>query len=91
MVVSPLDARDVEILVRTVADLKRTYPKLSLTGRSAGTDMAGGAVNESVIVSFTPHMNRIGKVTSKTATAEPGVYYRDFEAETLKQGALMPS
>ena len=91
MVVSPVDAEDVHKLVSVVAKLKRTYPGLSLTGRSAGTDMAGGAINDSVIVSFTPHMNRIGKVTKTTATAEPGVYYRDFEIETLKQGSLMPS
>ncbi len=91
MVVSPLDARDVERLVATIAKLKRTYPSLSLTGRSAGTDMAGGAINDSVIASFTPHMNRIGTVTAKTATAEPGVFYRDFEVETLRHGGLMPS
>jgi FAD/FMN-containing dehydrogenase len=91
MVVSPQDAKDVTVLVQAVAELKRTYPGLSLTGRSAGTDMAGGAVNESVIVSFTPHMNHIGTVSSTAATAQPGVYYRDFEVETLKHGALMPS
>jgi FAD/FMN-containing dehydrogenase len=91
MVVSPVDAVDVEKLVQTIAKLKRTYPALSLTGRSAGTDMAGGAINDSVIASFTPHMNRIGKVSNTVATAEPGVYYRDFEVQTLKAGALMPS
>jgi FAD/FMN-containing dehydrogenase len=91
LVTAPKDAKDVETLVAAVADLKRTYPKLSLTGRSAGTDMAGGAINESVIVSFTPHMHTIGKVTRRQATAQPGVYYRDFEAATLKHGALMPT
>lgn len=91
MVVSPMDASDVERLVTTVAKLKRQYPKLSITGRSAGTDMAGGAINDSIIASFTPHMNHIGKVTSKEATAQPGVFYREFEVETLKRGGLMPS
>jgi FAD/FMN-containing dehydrogenase len=91
MVVSPVDAKDVEKLVAVIAKLKRTYPALSLTGRSAGTDMAGGAINDSVIASFTPHMNHIGKVTATTATAQPGVYYRDFEVETLKHDGLMPT
>lgn len=91
MVVSPQDAKDVETLVTTVAKLKRTYPALSLTGRSAGTDMAGGAINDSVIVSFTPHMNHLGTVTSTAATTQPGVFYRYFELETLKHNALMPS
>lgn len=91
VVVSPTGSKDVERLVSVVAKLKRTYPRLSITGRSAGTDMAGGAINDSVIASFTPHMNKIGKVTATEATAEPGVYYRDFEVETLKHGGLMPS
>src|SRR5690606_16062795 len=56
-----------------------------------GTDMAGGAVNESIIASFTPHMNDIGKISHTLGTAQPGVYYRDFETETLKYEALMPS
>jgi FAD/FMN-containing dehydrogenase len=66
-------------------------PELSVTARSAGTDMAGGAINESVIVDFNAHLNKIGKVTATEAQTQPGVFYRDFEVETLKHGALMPS
>jgi FAD/FMN-containing dehydrogenase len=91
LVVMPKDAKDVETIVKLVAAKKKSMPKLSLTGRSAGTDMAGGAINESIILSFTQHMNHIGSVSSTHATAQPGVYYRDFEVETLKHGALMPS
>jgi FAD/FMN-containing dehydrogenase len=91
VVVAPQDAADVRKLVELVAAEKATNPSLSLTGRSAGTDMAGGAINESIIVSFTQHMNNIGSITHTEGTAQPGVYYRDFEVETLKQEALMPS
>jgi FAD/FMN-containing dehydrogenase len=91
VVVAPQDATDVRKLVELVAAEKATNPSLSLTGRSAGTDMAGGAINESIIVSFTQHMNNIGSITHTEGTAQPGVYYRDFEVETLKQEALMPS
>jgi FAD/FMN-containing dehydrogenase len=66
-------------------------PELSVTARSAGTDMAGGAINESIIVDFNAHLNKIGKVTATEAQTQPGVFYRDFEVETLKHGALMPS
>ncbi|MGB4758983.1 MAG: FAD-binding oxidoreductase [Candidatus Saccharimonadales bacterium] len=90
-VVAPKDAKDVETLVAYVANHKKDHKKLSLTGRSAGTDMAGGAINESIIVSFTDHMNHLVHVTDKKATSQPGVYYRDFEKETLLHGALMPS
>jgi FAD/FMN-containing dehydrogenase len=91
VVVSPMDAQDVQALVSLVAAEKKHDPTLSVTGRSAGTDMAGGAINESIIALFTPHMNKIGKVTHTTATTQPGMFYRDFEVETFTQNALMPS
>jgi FAD/FMN-containing dehydrogenase len=91
LILMPQDARDVERVVALVAERKKTHPQLSITGRSAGTDMAGGAINESIILSFTQHMNSIGHVSSTEATSQPGVYYRDFEAATLKHHALMPT
>jgi FAD/FMN-containing dehydrogenase len=66
-------------------------PELSLTARSAGTDMSGGAINESIIVDFKKYFTTIGEVTATSARVQPGVMYRDFEAETLKHKALMPS
>lgn len=91
LVVFPKDTADVQKLVQTVAAAKSDNPELSLTARSAGTCMSGGAINDSIIMDFTKHFNKIGKVTPTEAQAQPGVYYRDFEVETLKQGALMPS
>jgi FAD/FMN-containing dehydrogenase len=91
LVVCPESARDVEVLVKLVAENKKKMPELSLTARSAGTDMSGGAINDSIIVDFNKHFTNIEEVTDSTAHAQPGVFYRDFEAETLKHRALMPS
>src|ERR1700722_17961510 len=91
LVVRPKDAQDVEGLVKVVTGLKKQNPKLSLTARSAGTDMSGGAINDSIIVDFQKYFTKIEKVTATSAQVQPGVFYRDFEPETLKQGALMPS
>lgn len=91
LVVMPKDSADVQTLIRLVAAKKKSMPKLSVTARSAGTDMAGGAINESIIVDFNAHMNKIGKVLPSQAQTQPGAFYRDFEKETLKHGALMPS
>lgn len=91
LIARPKDSSDLQRLVRFVASNKRLYPELSLTGRSAGTDMAGGAINDSIIVDFAKNFNKIGPINGLLGTAEPGVYYRDFEAETLKHGVLMPS
>jgi FAD/FMN-containing dehydrogenase len=91
LVVKPVDSTDVQTLVKLVAKEKSKDPSLSVTARSAGTDMAGGAINESVIVDFNAHFNKVEKVTPTEAQTQPGVFYRDFEKETLKVNALMPS
>ena len=91
LVVFPKDSKDVQTLIKLVGEKKKTMPKLSVTARSAGTDMAGGAINDSIIVDFNRHFIKIEKVTPTEAQTQPGVFYRDFEKETLKHHALMPS
>jgi FAD/FMN-containing dehydrogenase len=91
LVVMPKTAADVEKVVKLVAARKKSQPDLSLTARSAGTDMSGGAINDSIIVDFLKHFTKIEKITATSAQAQPGVFYRDFEPETLKHGALMPT
>ncbi len=87
VVVAPRQARDVERLVR-FAD---HHDGVSLTARAAGTDMSGGPLTESIVVSFTEHFTRIGRIGHGRATVQPGVFYRDFERATLKHGLLLPS
>ncbi len=89
VVVRPADVGDLQALVAFVAS--RRERGLSLTPRSAGTDMTGGAIGESVIVEMTPHFGRIKEVGDGYAVTEPGVYYRDFEEATLAKGWLLPS
>ncbi|MCA9324473.1 FAD-binding oxidoreductase [Candidatus Saccharibacteria bacterium] len=91
LVVRPKDSGDVQTLVQLVAAEKSSSPSLSVTARAAGTDMAGGTLNESIIVDFMKYFTAIENVTPNEAQVQPGVYYRDFEVETLKQNALMPS
>jgi FAD/FMN-containing dehydrogenase len=91
LVVFPKNTKDVQTLVRLTADYKKKIPDLSVTARSAGTDMSGGAVNDSVIVDFNKHINKIEKVTATEAHAQPGVFFRDFDAATEKLNVLMPT
>ncbi len=90
-VVFPKDASDVAVLVGEAAKAKATMPELSLTARGAGTDMSGGAINDSVIVDFNKYFTNVENVTSDAAQVQPGVFYRDFEKATLEKNALMPS
>lgn len=91
IVTFPHNAADVQALVKAAAEAKKTDKTISLTARSAGTDMSGGAINDSIIVDFNKHFTKIEEISSTAAHAQPGVFYRDFEAETLKHEALMPS
>ncbi|MEK7573773.1 MAG: FAD-binding oxidoreductase [Patescibacteria group bacterium] len=91
VVVFPKDDEDVENLVKFVSKHKKDHPNLSLTGRAAGTDMSGGAINESIIVEFTKYFNQTPVVNGNIATTQPGVFYRDFEIETLKHNLIFPS
>lgn len=63
-VVSPIDQADLEFLVKFVSENKKNYPELSITARSAGTDMSGGTLGESIIADFTSHFGKILSVES---------------------------
>lgn len=91
VVVYPADTEDVEKLVRFVSDEKKKGRPLSLTARSAGTDMSGGPLSESIILDMTRHFNRIIQVGEGYAIVEPGVYFRDFDKATKAAGWELPS
>lgn len=91
VVVFPKDVEDIQKIVRYVGERKRAGDSIALAARSAGTDMSGGPLTESVVVGFLRYMNRIKSVTPERAVAEPGVYYRDLEKEMDKLGVMFPS
>jgi FAD/FMN-containing dehydrogenase len=91
MVIYPKDAQDISAVLTYVSAKKKEGFDLSVAMRSAGTCMTGGPLNPSIILNTTHFMNHISNVTEHSATAESGVYYRDFEIKTLAEGWLMPS
>lgn len=90
-VIFPEDSEDVKNIVKFVRTHKKNNPNLSITARSAGTDMGGGAINDSIIMDFTKHINHIIKIENSQTEVEPGVLYRDFEKEAQNQHLLLPS
>ncbi|MEP7205242.1 MAG: FAD-binding oxidoreductase [Candidatus Saccharibacteria bacterium] len=82
LVIAPKTAGDVAVAVKLVADLKKANPELSLTARSAGTDMSGAAINDSIIVDFNKYLTKVLSIDGETATSEPGAFYRDFDKLT---------
>ncbi len=92
VVVFPKDSQDVQNLVKWVNENKEKYEGLSITARSAGTDMSGGAVGESIIMDFTRYMNKLidFNVGAMSITVQPGMFYRDFEKITLDKSLILP-
>ncbi len=88
VIVYPKDVEDIKALVKYASDHSDT---VSLTPRAAGTCMSGGAINDSVIVDMTKYFNKIISVSEDSAITEPGVFYRDFEKETLQKNLILPS
>lgn len=91
VVAFPKDSQDIQEIVKFVTANKAAHPELSITPRTRGTDMSGGAIGESIVLDVSKHMNKLQEVTSSDAHVQPGMMYKDFEVETLKQGSLMPS
>lgn len=88
LVVYPKDVPDLYTLIHYVHTRRG---ELSLTARSAGTDMSGGPLTDSIVVDLARYFNQIHEVTSDFGVTQPGVYYRDFEKETLRHNAILPS
>lgn len=89
LVIAPKSAADVAAAVKIVAERKAHDPHLSLTARSAGTDMSGAAINTSIIVDFKRHLNKFISHKDDRAVVQPGMLFRDFDKRTGKM--LLPS
>ncbi len=90
-VVFPKDTEDVKEIIKFINENKEKYPDLAITGRSGGSDMSGGAINESLIVDFKRYMNGFNEVKGDTQLAQPGANYVDFEKVSLEKGMIFPS
>jgi FAD/FMN-containing dehydrogenase len=92
VVVRPKNAEDVCKVVQYVNTHTGTPDNpLSITARSAGTDMSGGPLNSSIVLDMTAHFSRIGEVKEEGTSVEPGVFFRDFDTQTKKKNLELPS
>lgn len=90
-VIYPKSVHDIQALVQYANSKKLAGENVSLTARAAGTDMSGGPLTASLVLSFTKHFNRIKEIGENYAVVEPGVFYRDLEKELDERGLFFPS
>lgn len=62
LVLFPKDTADIQNLVRWAIEAKKRFPNLSITARAAGTCMAGGPLNNSIILDTTRFMNSVREI-----------------------------
>ncbi len=97
VVARPMDAADIGTAVKFVNEKKKVDSRadISLTARSAGTDMSGGPLSTSIILDMTAHINKLIELKASKeggyAVVEPGMYFRDFDKETQKDDLELPS
>lgn len=95
VVVFPKTSADISALVKAVNEERAAGNKVNISARAAGTDMTGGPLTTSVVVEFMKYFNQVKEVKETAeggyAITQPGVFYRDFEKETIKKNLLMPA
>jgi FAD/FMN-containing dehydrogenase len=90
VVAYPKDAEDIGHLIEFVKASRASDPSASITLRSAGSDMSGGPLGESIIADVTEHLNHIGEIKAEGTRVQPGAFYRDFEKKALEKGFILP-
>jgi FAD/FMN-containing dehydrogenase len=92
VIVRPKDQADVVTTVKYAAEMRAKGFPVFIAPRAAGTDMSGGPLTDSIVLSFTETMNRVRDIGPAYVVAEPGIFYRDLEKKTLAASdGLIPS
>lgn len=94
VVVFPKDSEDVKNLVLWVNEknikINDYSHRLTITPRSAGTCMAGGAIGESIIIDFTRYMNIIEKVENVNPFFMTPKFPNSHKVEISGEATVMP-
>ncbi len=77
----PQDTEDVQALVRYAAE-----HKIPLIPRGAGSGVAGESLGPGLIVDLSRHFRSILEIGTETVRVQPGVVYRELNAELAKIG-----
>ncbi len=90
IVVYPKDSLDIQNLVRFINKNKDTYPNLSITPRSAGTCMSGGAIGESIVMDFTRYMNMVESVVKVDHFSIKPMFNQSYPVTISGKATVLP-
>ncbi len=92
VVVYPRNENDVRKAARFTWQLAERGRVIPITARGNGTDQAGAALGEGIMLVFPAHLNRILELDSKTGsvTVEAGINYGKLQQTLKTHGRFLP-
>ncbi len=92
MVIYPRTTDDVRKVARLSWQLAEKGKAIGITARGSGSDQAGAALGEGILLVFPAHMNKLLEldVKKQTARVQPGINYRNFQDTIKTHGLFLP-
>ncbi len=92
VVVYPQNTQDVRKTLRFCWRLAEKGTILPVTARGAGTDQAGGALGDGIMLAFPAHMNKLLSLDAKNGivNVQPGINYRNLQDTLNSHGIFLP-
>ncbi|HRV76441.1 MAG TPA: FAD-binding oxidoreductase, partial [Candidatus Saccharimonadales bacterium] len=92
LAVYPKNAQDVRKVLRFCWRLAEKGTILPITARGSGTDQAGGALGDGIILTLPAHINKLLSLDAKTGlvTVQPGINYRSLQTTLNSHGLFLP-
>lgn len=90
LVVYPRTVTDVRKAVRFSWQLAEKGKGLPITARGKGTDQAGGALGEGMMMVFPAHMNNVLEVDKDKVVVQPGELYATLQKILITHGRFLP-
>jgi FAD/FMN-containing dehydrogenase len=92
IIVYPHNENDVRKTARFTWQLAERGRIIPMTARGSGTDQAGAAIGNGIIVVFPAHMNKILELDPKTGSIaiQPGINYGKLQQTLQTHGRFLP-
>jgi FAD/FMN-containing dehydrogenase len=90
IIVYPRNTSDVRKTARFTWQLAEKGHVMPITARGKGTDQAGAALGDGVMMVFPAHMNKILELDKNSVTVQPGIIYSKLEQTLHTHGRFLP-
>lgn len=92
VVVYPRSTDDLRKIARFSWQLAERGKVVPITARGAGSDQAGGALGDGILLVFPAHLNKLLELDTKknSARVQPGLNYRNFQDTIKTYGRFLP-